>query len=604
MSIPKSEYLRSALEARRAQNTPVQDTPKPIDTLLRRATAPTSSALHTPAASPDAFDEFDLPEELMTPESPIRKRRPHEKDTPPRGKTNQELSTEVEKLRDQLFKQSLRVELLNNSNHKLHEKWVKAKEEVDRLKPLKEENYELQAENKKLAEKLAAVQDDIDNIDEMSDQLDRLRLGMIAAREANEGLKNEVVNLNNVNQEAITNMEETEEALNEAVEMITNLEGEKMQLKIEIDDLKQRVAMIESKQVNGSGYPHRVHSIDEQRPTTSYDDSDYYSQPATPRRDIDRDAQSIRSGTSVRSKQFIELTKERTRSSRSLAQRMSDASLKVANLVSTGPIPEVPRIPKQYAQAIPRTIEERPKEQRYHQGPGVDQLIAMSHADTRRPTRFTQTQTDQPSGLRSLYRPDQPTRPNMWRPSTSYEVSGTKSSRPQTRTHTVVEHGPAPPPRMSSRHARTTSDDILQRRLSSESLGSNAASHTLVESEEKEQEQEQVLTAWTSTNPRTSTVSLLTSPRIDRPDKERWWKDTENVRPLRARETIGALRGRASSGEDTSGSRTFAARVEEIMSSPTTPTERPGQDFLFNPRENEEQFMRKAITRLKGSMRR
>src|SRR5690242_9048398 len=189
----------------------------------------------------------------------------------------------------------------------------------------------------------------------------------------------------------------------------------------------------------------------------------------------------------------------------------------------------------------------------------------MSHADTRRPTRFTPTQIDQSSGLRSLNQPDHPARPSMWRPSTSYEASGTKSSRPRTRTHTVVEHGPAPPPRMSSRHARTTSDDILQRRLSSGSLDSNAASCTLVESEVKEQEQEQVLTAWTSTNPRTSTVSLLTSPRIDRPDKERWWKDTENVRPLRTRETIGALRGRLSSGEDTSGSRTFA-RSEEHTS--------------------------------------
>ncbi|KAJ4989444.1 hypothetical protein SVAN01_04979 [Stagonosporopsis vannaccii] len=599
LSIPKSEYLRNALEARRAQNTPVQNVPGLINTLSRRSTAPTSAAPHTPAATPDAFDEFDLPEELLTPESPIRKRRPHEKDTPPRGKTNQELSTEVEKLRDELFKQNLRVELLNNSNHKLQEKWLKAKEEADQLKPLEEENYELRAGNKKLTEKLAAIQDVIDRIDEMNDELDKLYHGKKAAEEMNEVLKEEVVNLTNVNKEAVANMQETEEALNEAVEMITSLEGEKTQLRNEVDDLKQRVATIESKQVDGSGYPQRVHSIDEHRPTTSYDDSDYYSQPATPRRDIEKDTQSIRS------KQFIELTKERTRSARSLSKRMSDASLKAAGLIFTGPIPQIPLIPEHYAQVIPRTVDERSREQRYHRGPGVEQCIGISRADVRRPTTGTPTQTHESFGLHCLCRPDQPARPGISRPVTSCVPSGNNSSRPQTRTHSVVEHCPAPPPRTTSRHARTTSDDLLRTRSSSESADSHAASGTLVGSEDKEQRQEQVLAAWNTTNPRTSTVSLLTSPRIDRPDKERWWKDTENVRPLRTRETTGALRRRFSFGEDSSGSRTFAARAGEIRTNPTTPaTERPNQDFLFNPREDEEQFMRKAITRLKGSMRR
>lgn len=605
MSVPKSEYLRSALEARRAQNTPVQSAPRPIDTLSRRSTAPTPSAPHTPAASPDVFDEFDLPEELMTPESPIRKRRPHEKDTPPRGKTNQELSTEVEKLRNELFKQNVRVQLLNDSHHKLQERWLKAKEEADQLKPLAEENYELRAENKKLIEKLAAVQDDIDHIDEIHDELDKLYLGRKAAEEANEDLKEELVNLTNVNREAITNMQGTEEGLNEAVEMIAHLENEKSQLMNEVDDLKRRVATIESKQVDGNGHPQRVHSIDEQRPVTSHDDSDYFSQPATPRAEVDRDAQSIRSGISARSKQFIELTKERSRSVRCLSKRMSDASLKAANLVSTGHVPEVPQIPEHCAQVTSRTIEDHFRERRYHQAPGVEHFIAAARADMRRPTTVTPTQTHQSSGLRSLYRPDQLAQSSLSRPSTSYVPSQTKSSRPRTRTHSVVELGPAPPPRMSSRHARTTSDDLLRLRPSDETVDSSAATGTLVASEEEEQKQEQVLTAWASPNPRTSTVSLLTSPRIDRPDKERWWKDTENVRPLRTRATTRTLRAGVSSDGDTLGSRTFAARAQDIGFSPTTPAnEKAEEDFLFNPRENEEQFMRKAITKLKGSLRR
>ena len=607
MSVPKSEYLRHALEARRAQNTPTQSAPKPapIDALLPRPAATTPSALHTPAVSPDAFDEFDLPEEIMSPESPIRKRRPHEKDdTPPRGKTNLELSAEIEKLRDELFKQNIRVELLNKSNHELQAKWVQAKEEVDRLEPLEEENYELRAENKKLTEKLVAAQDDIDHIDDINDALDKLYFERKAVEEVNEALKEEVVNLTSFNKEAVTNMQETEEALNEAVEMITSLESEKLHLKKEVDDLKTRVAAIESKQVDGSArYPQRVYSVDEQRPATSYDDSDYYSQPTTPRADIDRDAQSVRSGTSVRSKKFIELTKECTRSARSLSKRMSDASLRAASLVSAVQAPEVPHIPEEYAQVTPRTVDEYFKERRYRQEPGVEQIIARSGAGMRRPTTVAPVETHQPSGLRSLYRPDQLQYSSASRPLSSHIPSSSKSSRPRTRTQSVAESSPAPPPRMSSRHAHTTSDDRLRLQPSDGALESNTTSGTLVGSEEQ-QEQEQVLTTWASVNPRTSTVSLLTSPRIDRPDRERWWKDTENVRPLRTRATMRALRANFSSDEGDSGSVTFVVRAEGIRTNPTTPaTERPEKDFLFNPRENEEQFMRKTMMKLKGTLR-
>ncbi|KAH6633358.1 hypothetical protein C7974DRAFT_170033 [Boeremia exigua] len=606
MSIPKSKCLRNVLEARRAQNTSAQNLPQlaAIDALPQRLATP--SAPHTPIASPDAFDEFDLPEEIMTPESPIRKTRPHEKiDTPPRGRTNQELSAEVEKLRNELFKQNIRVELLNKSNHELQAKWVKAREEAEQLKPLAEENYELCAENKKLTERLIAAQDDIDHIDEISDEFDKLYLENEAVGQVNEALKKEVVNLTNINEEAVTNLQEMEEALDEAVEMITDLEGEKMQLNIEVDDLKSRVAAIETKQVDGSGYPLRVHSIDEQRPATSYDDSDYYSQPATPRAEVVRDEQSIRSEVSVRSKQFIELSKERARSGRIFRKRMSDVSLRAANLVSARHAPEIPYIPEEYAQVTPRMIDERFRERRYCHEPGVEHFIARSGAETRRPATVSPTQSQQPFALRSLRQPEQTRQPGTSRPSSSYVPGPNKSSRPRPRTHSLAEHYPAPPPRMSSRHAHTTSEDRPRLQTSEETLKSNTASGTLVGSEEQEQKQEQVLTTWVSANPRTSTVSLLTSPRIDGPDTERWWKDTEKVKPLRARATMRTLRIGVSSDGDGLGSGTFAARAAGIRTSPSTPaTERPESDFLFNPRENEDQFMRKAIMRLKGSMRR
>lgn len=613
-SVPKSEYLRHALQARRTQNPGIKSTPTltPMDlSTPSRPAAPTpSAALHTPEASPDAFDEFDLPDELMAPESPIRKRRPHEKDdTPPRGKTNLELSAEVEMLRDELIKQNIRVELLKKNNHELQAKWVQAKEEVDQLKPLKEENFELRAENKALSEKLDSLADCEEQLDEMNSELDQVLAAGQALQESNAALQEEVLNLKKVNDEAKAEFEDQEDALNEAVEMITGLESEKKELSDEVEDLKKRVAAIESRQLDGSAkYPQRVYSIDEQRPATSYDDSDYYSQPATPRAKPDMDAQSVHSTTSVQSKRFIELTKERTRSARSLSKRLSDASLRASSVISAVHAPEIPQIPEEYTEVTPRTVDERFRERRYRQTPGLEKVVA----DMRRTSTVTPVQTHQPSGLRSLYRPDQQLqRSNTTRAPPTYAPSSGRSSKPRNKS--VTELSPVPPRTSSRRHAQTTSEDRLRPRTSDATFDSHTTTGTgtLVGSEEPEPEpepeQEQVLTAWTSVNPRTSSVCLLTSsPNLDRPDRERWWKDTENVRPLlRTRATTKTLRADFSSDEGDSASRTFAARADGVRTNPSTPaTEKPEKDFLFNPRETEEQFMRKTISKLKGSIRR
>lgn len=605
MSVPKSEYLRHALEARRAQNTPIQNTPTPapIEIHPPQPAAPTPSKLLTPAASPDVFDEFDLSEELMTPESPIRRRRPHEKeDTPPRGKTNLELSAEVEKLKDELIKQNIRVELLKKNNHELQAKWVQAKEEAEQLKPLQDENVELCEENRRLNRKLEGLRDYEDQLDDLSTEVDKLWFERKTVEEANATLKTEVLNLTKVNNEAVAGMQDQQGALDEAVEMITNLEAEKVHLKEEVEDLKGRVAAIESRQNDGSAkYPQRVCSIDEARPTTSYDDSDYYSQPATPRAEpADRDALSIRSETSFQSKRFIELSKERTRSARSLSKRMSDTSLRAVSLISTAQAPEVPHIPEVFAQVTPQIIDQRFKERRYRQEPGIEQIIARSGAELRRPATVAPVHTRQPSGLRSLYRPDQLQRSNTSRPSSSHMHSSNKSSKPRTRTNSLAEPSPIPP-RMSSRHAHTISDDYLRPQTSDGTL----KSATLVGSDEQEHEQEQVLTEWNLRYPHTSTVpSLTSSPLLDRPDKERWWKETEHVKPLRTRATMRTIRDDFSD-EGSSGSRTFAIRAEGIRTSPTTPAgEGPEKDFLFNPSESEEHFMKKTLTKLKGSLRR
>ncbi|KAJ4359074.1 hypothetical protein N0V95_002468 [Ascochyta clinopodiicola] len=608
MSVPKSEYLRHALQARRAQNTPVQSTPASVDALPPSPAVATPLVLQTPATSPDAFDEYDLPEELMTPESPIHRRRPNEKDnTPPRGKTNSELSAEVEKLKDELIKQNIRVELLKKNNHELQDKWVQAKEEAELLRALREENHELAAENRLLTEKLDGLKDYEDQLDDLSNEVDKLWYERKEVEKANAALKEEVLNLAKVNDEAVANMQDQQGAFEEAVEMITILESEKVHLKEEVDNLKERVVAIESRQLDGGAkYPQRVCSIDEGRPATSYDDSDYYSQPATPRADLDRDTVSIRSGASVQSTRFIEMSKERIRSARNLSKRMSDASLRATSVVSTVQVPGGPYLPEEFAQVTPQLVDERFRERRYRQRPGVEQHIARSGVDIRRPATVAPVQIHQPSGLRSLYRPDQLQRSNTSRPSSSHTPTASSGSESRSRTQSVFDPFPAPPPRMSSRHAHTTSDDYLRLQASGSTLGAATMTGVVMDSGAQNGEQEQVLTTWTSIHPSTSTKSLLTaSPLLDRPDRERWWKDTEKVRPLRTRTTTRTLKGDLSFDEGGSASRTFAARAEGIRTNPTTPAgEKPGKDFLFNPRENEEQFMKKTMTKLKGSMRR
>ena len=591
MSIPKSECLRNALEARRAQKTPVQRAPKLVlaDTPVLpapRAAAPSALSIQTPT-TPDEFDQFELPEDIMTPESPIRRRRHHDNmDALPRGKTNQELSAEVEKLREELIKQNIRVELLNKSNHDLQAKWVSAKEEVDQLKPLEEENYDLRTDNKRLTEKLAGVQHDIDHIDEMHDRIDELYAGLEAAKEANDALKIEVTNLTSLHKEAVTTVQKTEEALEEGVGMIASLEEEKevlykqadglkiesFRLKKEVEDLRSRVAAIESQQVDGCNYPQRIHSIDENAPATSHDDSDYYSQPATPRADKDRDTHSIRTLSSARSKQYIEMTREQTRSARSLSKRLSDASLRAASVVSAIQRPAVPDIPEVYSQVTPRIVDARFRERRYLQEPGVEQFVARSGAEMRRPATVTPVQTRQPSGRR----------PSIPAQSSADEV--------------VL---PAPP-RISSRRAHTTSGDGVLLQSSDRTVERHAFGG------KDKPKQEQVPTTRTSAHPHTSTVSMLTSPRIDI-DQDRWWKDTQKVRPLQARTTQRQLSAAFASEQGASGSATFAARMGGgvSFSGPTTPVaEKPEQDFLFNPKESEEQFAKKVFSKLRGSVRR
>ncbi|CAN9192272.1 unnamed protein product [Alternaria alternata] len=341
---PKSEFLRHALEARRAQNTP---TPSPQE--VKAPPPPTSMPLdiHTPKTSPDVFDEFALTEEQTTPVSPIRRRRPSDVGTP-RSKTNRDLTNDIQKLKESLMTSNMRVELLKKDNRELQHQLTATKEQVERLEPLEDENYELRAENKQLKLKL----------DKMSEEISSLR-------EDNEEQRMNNVELTAIASETAAHFTEHETALAEAAECIIKMEEEKALLDKELKMLKERVMVIESHSpastlVNTPGkYPPSVYSVDEERPTTSHFDSDYYSQVEdTP--SVKPSHESIRSFTpSERSKKFLDLTEERRKSARDLSERMSAVSLKALREASPSPFQKFLRFPlhtnKRFRQSSPMT---------------------------------------------------------------------------------------------------------------------------------------------------------------------------------------------------------------------------------------------------------
>jgi hypothetical protein len=68
---------------------------------------------------------------------------------------------------------------------------------------------------------------------------------------------------------------------------------------------------------------------------------------------------------------------------------------------------------------------------------------------------------------------------------------------------------------------------VIRQQPSDATIESSATTGTFVESE-----QEQVLTSRNLSAPHSLVISVLADSAIDQLDTERWWKDTENVKPL------------------------------------------------------------------------
>jgi hypothetical protein len=630
---PKSEYLRNALHARRAQHAPTES---PLG--RRAASTPKPLEIKTQRTSPDMFDKFELSEEQTRPVSPIHRRRPSDIGVP-RSKTSRQLADEIDKLKNVLMDANMRVELLKTNNSELQYNVTVLTEKVEALEPLEEENVELLDENDHLKIKIEKMEEEMERLKDDNDDLRKSNAEMFA-----------------INDECSSHFENQEFAVQEAADTIVALERDKAALVGELQKLNERVSALEddtsraSTLVDGSTRcPSRVYSIDDSRPSTSHFDSDYYSQPDSPQ--VRTSKESIISITpSERSKKFLDLTQERRRSARDLAKRMSAASLKALRVAIPSPAPQVPQIPEIFQQQIPQIVEQVVADKRSSRAPRryrerklpehifQDALqISPGLPDATAP----RSPTPHAEGLRGPYRPEQPNGSRSSRESlpSSNQVKTPTTTKSRHQRPSGAETSPRVPSRRSSRQANTSSSNELlsqrdvrnprQRRQSEPDMGSPDV--PLDNAEE-----------WASMPPppvptRASVISQssLTS-EVDAQDKDRWWRSIDRLnqpqpqsyqlpvqhgaRPVESQPqpqspTLTRSRSQHPDGHgrparlDTngasneslrSGNRSDARRTRTQPSTPAATTPHVEKDFMFNAAEDVDTFMRKAKARMGG----
>lgn len=255
-------------------------------------------------------------EETVKATLPRRSRRPSE-GAMPRARTQRELQTENDFLRNAQMDLKIRLEALQSQHNKLRDQSEEDQRRIEELEPYEAQLFDLQESNSKLSIKVHEMEEEI-----------------IELREQNE----EVLK---ISEESVAQIEKKEEALQEAAEIILGLEKDKAALSEEIEQLKR----------NSMEKTHAASAYDEMenqdsRPSTGYHDSDYYSMPASPQHKPSEESIVF---VSERAKKFIDMKKETHRSIQDLSRRLSNASLK-SEKRKAEPVPQVPQIPQAYQQ--------------------------------------------------------------------------------------------------------------------------------------------------------------------------------------------------------------------------------------------------------------
>ncbi|KAL5118507.1 hypothetical protein ACEQ8H_003522 [Pleosporales sp. CAS-2024a] len=643
---PKSEYLRNALQARRAQNAP-SPAPTVLDMRIPPSSTPKPPENNLGTTSPDGFDEFELKDEHTRPVSPIYRRRTSDVGVH-HSKTSRQLTEEIERLKDTLMTSNMRVELLKKNNSELQHTTTRLKERLEELEPLEEENNELRDENHHLRLKMQDLEEELERTRDDNEELRKSNEDMLA-----------------INVECSSHWDDQETAVQEAADAIIALEKEKATLADEFRKLKDRVTQLEMDSPRGSFLvdgspraPSTIYSIDDSRPSTSHFDSDYYSQPDSPQ--VKSSKESVSSVTpSARSKKFLEKIQEQRRSTQDLAKRMSTASigaLRLASLKHADDIPEVPKFQIGAPRPVAPNVSDRrtPRGRtRYHQRRLPEGILqeALELSPTVSETTLPDSRTTLVDGVRQASRSDQFTANGSSsdsRPLSSGNRTPT-ATRVKTRRPSTNEVSLRVPSRRSSKQAHTNS--------SNEQLSQSPQPprHRQSESDVASAETPRAASEeWASTPPspvpaRSSVISSssLTSD-TDLQDKDRWWRSVQPLthqqqralssqpqqQPTRyqppsqlhiqavARLSEGGhqpqqsptlIRTRShhtdghgqSARIDTTGavsaSQTFMSRRTRTQpNTPAATSPHLEKDFMFNTNEDVDTFMRKARAKLSG----
>ncbi|KAF2654922.1 hypothetical protein K491DRAFT_716689 [Lophiostoma macrostomum CBS 122681] len=562
---PKSDYLRSALEARRAKDgLPSPSSAESRPTLQRTLSEATPPAASSMASSVDPWLDQAASEEDITPIRTSRRTRRPSESALPRLPTQREQQATNEGLRRNLFDLNMKYELVSKQNHELKDKLEEAEKRIEELEPLEEVIEDLRADIDTLTLKM---QDMEEVIHDVQDKLEE-------SEETNQEWAQ-------IQEEAVANMEQQTAALDEAADIIIQLQKEKSLAQQEIEKLRAEVSRHRdpspanswrSPAVSLDGHagqkqPARVYSIDESRPSTSHlhSDSDYFSQPGSPQVKTKKPSKE-RLAFEARAKAFQEMNASATQITQTLKKRMSDASIKnVPRLKS--PSPRIPQIAEEENETSHRVARpSKPSSSRRHVQlsqekqlpPLTTERPATATVSTVAPRTPTTPVVDK--GLRGYYRePKSLEKPT--RPSTSY-----KSPSPLKG----FQHGQAESPRLlqpqrdSSHSAHTSSSEKLKA-SSSETLKTETAPSEYADS---------VPTEYAESIP--PPPSLISEPELTEPDSGKWWKDTRKIRTTSGR--------RPSHG------------LEALANGPMVPNgnEFGGAPSLFNASEGEDQFMTKA----------
>lgn len=548
---PRTEYLRNALEARRAKEVTTTPTPASIESKSRR-TATTNG-------SSDPWLDQAHSEEDLKQATPIRRTRRPSEGALPRLRTQRELESETANYKNIVFDLNLKLELLKKQNNELKDQLDEARNRIEELEPFEDENIDLREDNDRLRFKVQDLEEDYIRLQDNNAEILQIQ------------------------DETVANMEQQNASLEEAADMIFSLEKEKASFTVEIAKLKEQLAVSQRTQNGTQGYvevdgnskeryPTRVYSIDESRPSTSHFDSDYYSQPASPQVKVKVSGDSLAPvAYSEAAKNFLEMNKEGQRSVQDLKKRVSDASMKNAKKKSSkGSIPEVPQIPDMYQDShFPRAIKRTPKKIRPMTPQAAPLHTTQVSPAEARSLPLTPTGNIN-NGLRGLFHDIRPSVCNppsarSSRPSSSYAKS---PLTPKGSHLSELQF----PPRQSSRHAHTTS--------SSEALQSPARPDSKLDPPKQgsksdlKSETGTETSEWAEVPPPPSVISEDLTTEIDRSqDRDRWWKSVDRLHNARQRDVTGL--GRSSRSTP--------------LASPYTE-----KDLFFNGAEDEEQFMRRA----------